>query len=117
MDCMPLSHRRPASNARADRARFAAVLVNDHLGRDVLALEARLDEIHLRLHRRQVVLRAALQQERVPIAEQVRDLRNVQPDVLRQHVAQAGHDLFRLPSLALEVHDVRLHEHRAAVAE
>ena len=28
-----------------------------------------------------------------------------------------GHDLFRLPSLALEIHDVALHEHRAAVAE
>src|SRR5579864_5504321 len=45
------------------------------------------------------------------------NLRNVQPDVLGQHVAQAGHDFFRLPALALEIHDVRLHEHGAAVAE
>ncbi len=53
----------------------------------------------------------------MPDGREVRDLRDVQPDVLRQHVAQAGHDLFRLPALALEIHDVGLHEHRAAVAE
>ncbi len=48
---------------------------------------------------------------------EVGDLRNVQPDVLGQHVAEAGHDLFRLPALALEIDDVGLHEHGAAVAE
>ena len=74
---------------RADGAGFAAVLVDDHVGLHVLALEARLDEIHLRLHRGQVVLRAALQQEARADGGKVGNLRNVQPDVLGQHVAQA----------------------------
>ena len=82
------------------------MLVDDHVGLDVLALEARFDEVDLRLHRGQVVLRAALQQEARADGREVRNLRNVQPDVLGQHVAQAGHDLFRLPALALEIHDV-----------
>ena len=43
--------------------------------------------------------------------------RNVEPDVLGQHVAQAGHDLFGFPALALEVDDVGLHEDRAAITE
>ncbi len=103
--------------SRADGARFAAILVDDHVGPRVLSLESRLDEIHLRLHRRQVVLRPALEQEPRPDGRQVRNLRNVEPDILRQHVAQARHDLFGLPALALEIDDVRLHEHRAAVAE
>ncbi len=107
----------PGFERRADGARFAAMLVDDDFGRTFLALEARFDEIDLRLHGGQVVLRAALQQEARADGGEVRDLRNVQPDVLRQHVAQAGHDLFRLPALALEVDDVGLHEHRAAVAE
>jgi hypothetical protein len=45
------------------------------------------------------------------------DLRHVQPDVLRQHVAQPGHDFLGLPALPLKVDDVGLHEHRATVAE
>ena len=48
---------------------------------------------------------------------EIRNLRNVQPDVLGQHVAEAGHDLFGLPALALEVHDVALHEDGAAIAK
>jgi hypothetical protein len=58
-----------------------------------------------------------LQQEARADGGEIRNLRNVQPDVFRQHVAQPRHDFFRLPSLALEVHDVALHEHRAAIAE
>ena len=113
----PLSHSRPASSAAPMAPGFAAVLVHDHVGARLLALEARLDEIHLRLYRRQVVLRAALQQEARADGREVGNLRNVQPDVLGQHVAQPRHDLFRLPALPLEIHDVGLHEHRAAVAE
>ncbi len=48
---------------------------------------------------------------------QVGNLRNVQPDILRQHVGEAGQNLFRLPALALEIDDVRLHEDGAAVAK
>src|ERR1017187_4644732 len=89
---------------------FATMLVHNHVGRRVLALEARFDEIHLRFHGGQVVLRAALQQEARADGGEIGNLRNVQPDVLGQHVAEARHDLFRLPALPLEVHNVALHE-------
>ena len=111
---LPQAHR---FEGAADGAGFAAVLVHDDVGLDFLALEARLDEVHLRLDGGQVVLRAALENELAADGRQVGNLRDVEPDVLRQHVAQAGHDLFRLPALALEVDDVGLHEHGAAVAE
>ncbi len=75
------------------------------------------DEIHLALNRREVVLRTALQDERLAELGQVGNLRDVEPDVLGQDVAQPGHDLARRPALPLEIDDVRLHEHRAAVAE
>src|SRR5258708_4370931 len=101
----------------ADGAGFAAVLVDDDVGLDLLTLEAALDEIDLALHGGQIVLRAALEQEAGADGGEVGDLRDVQPDVLGQHVAQAGHDLFRLPALALEIDDIALHEHGAAVAE
>ena len=59
----PVSHRRFGFDGRADGAGFAAMLVHDDVGLDALVREARLDEIHLRLDRRQIVLRAALQHE------------------------------------------------------
>src|ERR1035437_5030014 len=101
----------------ADGSGFAAMLVHNHVGRRILALEARFDEIHLRFHGGQVVLRAALQQEARADGGEVGNLRNIQPDVLGQDVAEARHDLFRLPALPLEVHNVALHEHGAAVAK
>ena len=87
--CAAVVPQAPGFERGADGAGFAAVLVDDDVGLHVLALEARLDEIHLRLHRGQVVLRAALQQEAPADGREVRNLRNVQPDVLGQHVAQA----------------------------
>src|SRR5262245_10687951 len=103
-------------DGRANRARFAAVLV-DGDARLVLAFEARLDEIDLRLDRGEIVLCAALQNEVRPERRDVRTLRDVEPDVFRQHRREARHNLFRLPSLPLEIDDVRLHEDRAAVTE
>src|SRR5262249_14934923 len=47
----------------ADGAGLAAELVDEDLRLDVTALETRLDEIDLRLDGRQIVLRAALQDE------------------------------------------------------
>src|SRR5262245_45506018 len=81
------------------------------------AFEARLDEIDLRLDGGEVVLCASLQNEVRSERRDVRNLRDVEPDVFRQHGGEARHDLFRLPALSLEVDDVRLHEYRAAVAE
>src|SRR2546426_5011375 len=81
------------------------------------SLESRLDKVHLGLDCREVMLRAALQDERLPERSEVRNLRDIQPNVLGQDVGEPGHDLFRLPALPLEVHDVGLHEDRATVSE
>ena len=42
---------------------------------------------------------------------------DVEKDILRQHIGEPGKDLLRPPALALEVHDVGLHEDRAAISE
>src|SRR5450432_3201011 len=93
------------------------MFVDDYVGLDVLALETRFDEVDLGLNRSQVVLCSTLQQETRADGREVGDLRNVQPDILGKHIAEAGHDLFGLPSLTLEVDDIALHEDGAAVSE
>ena len=107
----------PRLDRRADRAGLAAVLVDDDFRLDLGAAEVRADEVDFRLDRREVVLRPALKHE--PRAElgQVRDTCHVEKDVLRQDRRQTGKDFLRRPSLPLEIDDVGLHEHRAAVAE
>ena len=102
---------------RADCARLAAVFVNDDFRLVPDAVEVRVNEVDFRLHRRQVLLRAALQDEARTQLGEVRNSGDVEEDVLRQNVRQSGEDLFAAPALPLEVHDVGLHEHRAAVAE
>src|SRR3989454_1865448 len=47
------------------------------------SLESRLDKVHLGLDCREVMLRAALQDERLPERSEVRNLRDIQPNVLR----------------------------------
>src|SRR5579862_2502944 len=49
--------------ARADRARFAAMLVDDNFRLLVGRAEAAANEVHFRLYDRKIVLRAALQDE------------------------------------------------------
>ena len=101
----------------SDGSGFAAVLVDDDVGLDAFVAEARFDEIDLGLDGGEVVLRAALEDESVAERGQVRNLRDVQPDIFRQDVGEAGENFFRLPALALEIDDVGLHEDGAAVAE
>ena len=48
---------------------------------------------------------------------QARDLHDVLPDVLRQHLREAGEHLLLREALLLEVHAVGVEEHGAAVAE
>jgi len=93
------------------------MLVNDDFGLLACRAETAADEIHFRLHDSQIVLRAALQHEARAQRRQVRDARNVEEDILGQHGGETGENFLRLPALALEVHDVRLHEHRASVAK
>ena len=58
----------------ADGPGFAAMLVDNHVRLHILALEARLDEINLRLNGRQIVLRTTLQQEARANGRDVRNL-------------------------------------------
>src|SRR5262245_33370415 len=81
------------------------------------AFEARLDEIDLRLDGGEFGLCPGWQNEVRSGRGDVRNLRDLEPDVFRQHGGEARHNLFRLPALSLEVDDVRLHEDRAAVTE
>ena len=104
-------------DASADRARLAAVLMDDDFRLVSDAVEVRVNEVNFRLDRSQVLLRSALQDEARPQLGEVRNSGDVEEDVFRQNVCQSGEDLFAAPSLPLEVYDVGLHEHRAAVAE
>ena len=61
----------------ADCARLAAVLVDDDVSLDILAFEARLDEINLRFDGGEIVLGTALQQEPRSNGRDVRNLRHV----------------------------------------
>src|ERR1700722_1998400 len=100
-----------------DGSGLATVLVNDNLRYLALGAEARLDEVHLSLYHRQVVLRAALQNKARTQRSQIWNAGYVEKDILRQHICESGQDLFRTPPLALEVHNIGLHEDRAAIAE
>ena len=96
----------------ADRAGLAGVRVHEDLGvRDAL-----LDVVDLRLDGREVVLRAALEHELAPERREARDLHDVLPDVLRQHLREAGEHLLLREALLLEVHAVGVEEDGAAVA-
>ena len=97
----------------ADRAGLAGVRVDEDLGvRDAL-----LDVVDLRLDGGEVVLRAALQDELAAERREPRDLHDVLPDVLRQHLREAGEQLLLREALLLEVHAVGVEEDGAAVAE
>ena len=102
---------------RTDRAGFAAVLVHDDFRLLAGGAEAVADEIHFRFHDGKIVLRSALQDEARAERREIRNAGDVEENILRQHGSKSGENFFRPPALALEVHDVRLHEHRAAIAE
>ena len=102
---------------RTNRAGLAAVFVHDDFRLDLRSAEIRPDEVHFGFHRRQVVLRPALQNEPRAELRQIRNTRDVQEDVLGENRRQTGQDFLWRPSLPLEVDDVRLHEDGAAVPE
>src|SRR5262249_32079331 len=80
-------------------------------------VEVGMNKVHFSLHRRQVLLRPSLKHKTASELGQVGNAGNVQKNILGQYRGQPRQDLFGLPALALEVYDVRLHEHGAAVAE
>src|SRR5215469_1269058 len=80
-------------------------------------VEVGMNKVHFSLHRRQVLLRPSLKHKTVSELGQVGNAGNIQENILGQYCGQARQNLFGLPALALEVYDVRLHEHGTAVAE
>src|ERR1700722_554731 len=102
---------------RANRARFSAELVNNDLGFLAGSAETILNEIHFRFHHGHVVLRSALQHKARAQRSEIGNAGYVQEHVLGKHRCQTCKNFFSPPALALEIHDVGLHEHRAAVAE
>src|SRR5262249_5108748 len=81
----------------------------------LVAAEVRLHEIDFGLHRRKVLLRAALQDESLAQLCQIGNAGYVQEDVLGQNCRESSQNFLSRPTLALEVDDVRLHEDRAAI--
>src|SRR5215469_8764997 len=79
--------------------------------------EAVADEIDFRFDDRKVVLRTTLQNEARTKSGQVWNAGHVEEDVFRKHRRQSSEDFLRSPALTLEVHNVRLHEHGAPIAE
>src|SRR5580704_419793 len=100
-----------------DGARFAAMLVADDLRLLARGPETVADEIDLGFHDREVVLRSSLQNEAGAESGQVGNAGNIEEHVLGKDGGESGEDFFGTPALALEVHDVRLHEDSAAIAE
>ena len=98
---------------RAQCAGFAGVRVDIHLG----VWNALLDVVDLRFDRGQVVLRAALEHIARAKGREPRDLDHVLPHVLRKDLGETGQELFLAEALLLEVHAIRVQEHRTAVAK
>ena len=101
----------------ADRSRFAAVLVDYNLRLDAEGVKAGAQKIHFRFDGGEIVLCAPLQNEACAQRRQAWHLGDIQKNIPRQHGRQAGQNFFRPPALALEVDDVGLQKHSAAVAE
>src|SRR5436305_1516029 len=79
--------------------------------------DALLDVVDLGLHGREVVLRAPLEDVARAERGEPRDLHDVLPDVLREHLGEPGEQLLLREALLLEVHAIGVEEDGAAVAE
>ena len=102
---------------RTNGSRLAAEFVDDDFRLLARGAEAVIDEVHFRFHHRHVVLRPALQHETRSQRREIGNAGHVQEHILGKHGCKACQDFLRPPALPLEVHDVRLHEDGAAVAE
>ena len=91
--------------------------MNQNLRLDARAAETGAQEVHLRLHRGQVILRSPLQDKARSQRGQVGGLGHMKKDIARKHRCQAGQNLLGAPALTLKVDDIRLQEDSAAVAE
>src|SRR3974377_1746332 len=79
--------------------------------------EAVADEIHLGFHDREIVLRTTLKHETRPERCEIGNASYIEENVLWQYRRKSRKNLFATPPLPLEVNNIGLHEHSAAVAE
>src|SRR5262249_54431399 len=93
------------------------MLVHDNARLNFPALKTRLDKIHLRFDRGQIVLCAALKYKVGPEACVFRYRPHKDQYILWQARPHPRHDLLRLPTLSLKINDVRLHKDGATVTE
>src|ERR1700746_3074033 len=75
------------------------------------------DKIDFGLHHGKIVLRSPLQNETCAQRRKVGNASDVQEHVLWEHRSEAGKNFLRLPPLALEIHNIGLHEDGAAIAK
>src|SRR5215467_16025719 len=93
------------------------MFMNDDFRRPAAVVEVRVYKVDFSLHRGQVFLSPSLKNKTASQFSQVGNASHIQKNVLRQDSCQAGQDLFGFPALALEVHDIGLHEYSAAVTK
>src|SRR5947207_14322368 len=91
--------------------------MHDDLGLLSRSTEAVADEIDFGFHHGEIVLCAALQDETGSQCSEIGNAGNIKEHILWQHCRETGQNFLCLPTLALKVDDVRLHEYGTAVAE
>ena len=101
----------------ADGSGFAAEFMDDDLRFLAGRPETVVNEIHFGLYHRHIVLSATLQNETRAQRCEIRNTGHVQEHILGKDRGQTRKDLLRPPTLALEIHDVRLHEDSTTVTE
>ena len=93
------------------------MLVHDDFRLSAGSTETVPDKIDLGLHDREIILRPALQHKARAQRRKIGNAGDVQEDILGKYRGEAGENFFGLPPLPLEIDDIRLHEHSAAIAK
>ena len=106
-------HDSQSLHSRPNGTGLAAVRMDEHLG----VGHALVDVVNLRFDGRQVVLRAALQNELAPERRHARNADNVLPNVFREYLGETCQQLVFAETFLLEVDAVGIEEDRAAVTE
>src|ERR1700681_655694 len=75
------------------------------------------NKIDLRLHHREIFVRAALQNIFFADLREIVQSTGIDPDIQRKNGTQRGEDFLRLPTLALLVDDIALQEDAASHRE
>src|ERR1700751_5132924 len=75
------------------------------------------DEIDFGFYYRKIVLRSALQNETCTKRRKIGNAGDIKKDIFGEHCGKPGENSLRLPTLALKIHNVGLHENGAAITK